>query len=113
MPINCPLPFGEVMRCHGCRHNTNEKCWWFYPARPLLQILTTDERVEELHERLLLLEERIGGLSDKEIRRLGLKHIWDEVRELKQSLHFTYKRIGEQIRAKRKPQKKRIKTTEM
>ena len=70
-----------------------------------------EHNVAELHDRLLSLENRMAGLSEEELKRLGFKHIWEEVRELKQSLHFTYKRIGEQIRAKRKPQrKKRIKT---
>jgi hypothetical protein len=73
-----------------------------------------EHSIQELHDRLAAVEERLAGLSEEELRGLGLKSIRDEVDELKQSLRFTYKRMGEAIRAGTKPGgKKRIKTTEV
>jgi len=73
-----------------------------------------EHSIQELHDRLAAVEERLAGLSEEELRGLGLKSIRDELDELKQSLRFTYKRIGEKIRAGSKPGgKKQIKTTEV
>ncbi len=44
--INCPLPFGDEMLCQECRYNSDDKCWWFFPSRPLSEILTVEERLE-------------------------------------------------------------------
>ncbi len=44
MPLNCPVV--EEMLCEECRYNTDDKCWWFTPARPLKEILTVEERLE-------------------------------------------------------------------
>jgi len=46
MPDNCPLNLdGE---CEECRFLTDDYCWWFFPARPLKEILTEEERITKL-----------------------------------------------------------------
>ena len=50
MPLNCPLPFGETRQCQGCRYCTSGKCWWFFPALDLTEILTVQERLAVLEE---------------------------------------------------------------
>lgn len=47
--INCPID--REMLCQECRYNFGEKCWWFFPARPLSEILTNEERLDMLEER--------------------------------------------------------------
>ena len=42
--INCPIDIEVV--CQDCRYNTDSKCWWYFPARPLKEILTLEERLE-------------------------------------------------------------------
>jgi len=71
--------------------------------------------IAELEERLEHLEELVTGLSPEDLRQYRLKQIYDEVAELKRSLHFTYKRIGDSIRTRSRPRTagKRIKTTEV
>ena len=44
MPFNCPIDFSLL--CDECRYNTDDKCWWFTPARLLKEILTVEERLE-------------------------------------------------------------------
>lgn len=56
MPLNYPLPFGEIRQCQGCRHCTENKCWWFFPALDLVEILTVEERLSALEERYQSLE---------------------------------------------------------
>lgn len=46
MPINCPLPFGEIMVCEECRYLWGDKCNWFFPAMLLTEVLTLEERME-------------------------------------------------------------------
>jgi len=51
MPINCPLRFDETMLCGECRYLFDgDKCNWFFPARPIKEILTLDERMERLEK---------------------------------------------------------------
>ena len=48
MPLRCPLY--EDRDCDECRLMTNELCWWFFPARPLTEVLTLDERCARLEK---------------------------------------------------------------
>ena len=48
MPLRCPLY--EDGDCDECRFVTNELCWWFFPARPLTEVLTLDERCARLEK---------------------------------------------------------------
>ncbi len=51
MPTNCPLPLGEVFQCDECRYLADDKCWWFFPARDISDILTEGERLKRLELR--------------------------------------------------------------
>jgi len=44
MTLNCPI--NREMLCQECRHNSDNKCWWFFPARHLEEILTVEERLD-------------------------------------------------------------------
>lgn len=50
MAINCPLrpsspDYPEATDCLSCFNNRDGKCHWFYPGKPLNQILTVEERL--------------------------------------------------------------------
>jgi len=47
----------------------------------------------ELHARLASIEEKLACLSEQERRRLGLKAIWEEVKQLRLGLRHTQKLI--------------------
>jgi hypothetical protein len=47
----------------------------------------------ELHDRLATIEERLASLSEEEQRRLGLKAIWEEVKQLRLGLRHTQRLI--------------------
>jgi len=49
MPLNCPLHIDGS--CEGCRLNYENECCWFFPARPLYELLTIEERVEALEHK--------------------------------------------------------------
>lgn len=49
--------------------------------------------VEELHNRLPNIEERLARLSEEKQHRLGLKLIWDEVKEVRIGLRHTQRLI--------------------
>lgn len=73
MPIECPIRIEEALGCTGCRHQTSDKCWWFFPARDISDILTESERITQLtaelaDQRSFLLKE-LNTL--KEIRTAG------------------------------------------
>ena len=43
MPLNCPVCY--PYECKGCRYLWEDKCNYYMPARPLTEILTTNERI--------------------------------------------------------------------
>ena len=48
MPHNCPR--GTEGSCEGCRHNTDDRCYEFFPSIPIIELLTIDERMARLEE---------------------------------------------------------------
>jgi len=45
MPLNCPCQIDAPDACSGCRQESAGRCWWFFPSRPVSDILTTSERL--------------------------------------------------------------------
>jgi len=64
MPLSCPfglIPFFTIDACDGCPQFDSERdmCHWFFPPRPIVEILDTEERLSRL-ERLY------SGLKSRE-----------------------------------------------
>ena len=50
MPRECPLGIEEALGCSGCRYQSSDKCWWFFPSRNVLDILTLEERITRIEK---------------------------------------------------------------
>ncbi len=49
MPINCPIPAKADELCGpGCRYFFDGQCHYFFPGKPIAEILTIDERTLQL-----------------------------------------------------------------
>lgn len=73
--------------------------------------LPQEHTLGELHERVRLLEEHLDSLSDEDLRRLGFRHIKEEIDQLKLGLHYTQRLIPRKPAGGRAP--KRAITTEV
>lgn len=99
MPINCPL--GEEMVCEDCRYRyhwaNTTMCNWFFPAIPIREILTLDERITRLEKDGVKIEHRHfhSNLSKKE---------WNEMEQTKRRSLFALSEIKE-LQDKRKVDK--------
>ena len=49
MTLNCPQYID--MPCEECRKYYDEQCWWFFPSKPITEILTDTERIEHLENK--------------------------------------------------------------
>lgn len=67
--------------------------------------------LDELHERLKVLEEHFDSLSDEDLRRLGFRHIKEELDQLKLGLRYTQRLIPRKPARKKVP--KQVVTTEV
>ena len=94
MPLNCPIrliPFFALDACEGCPKYYEGKCWWFFPSKPITEILTDAERIERLERQ-----------PRKEIIPTG-QQLYKELRQLKGQVIFISNRINKHIdRPKRK-----------
>ena len=94
MPLNCPIrliPFSALDACEDCRLYNNEQCYWFFPSKPITEILTDAERIERLERQ-----------PRKEIIPTG-QRLYKELRQLKGQVIFISNRINKHIdRPKRK-----------
>lgn len=71
MPWNCPLGPDAQLRCDGCRYQwvREWKCGWYNPARPLQEILTTNERLERMEELFENLSSRVPLRAYAQLRK--------------------------------------------
>lgn len=67
MPVNCPIPLAGL--CTGCFKNVDDKCAWFFPWRSLREILTPDERIDMLEEKIASFKQLVPSYVLAEIRR--------------------------------------------
>ncbi len=63
--MDCPLYLDS---CEDCNKNWDGCCGWFFPSKPLREILTP-------HERIDLLEARLDKLDGDKIPRIEVKHV--------------------------------------
>lgn len=105
MPLNCPLGFSI---CDSfCRYWSEDKCWWYFPARDLSEIFTPNERLNALEAK----QKVDRGFVPKVV----LSAQWDEIRQLEGLVKFLQKKLNEHVDAPRRraKTKARIKTTEV
>uniref|UniRef100_A0A6H2A2C6 Uncharacterized protein n=1 Tax=viral metagenome TaxID=1070528 RepID=A0A6H2A2C6_9ZZZZ len=75
----CPLNFDI---CDDiCRLNFEEKCHWFFPARPLSEILTPEERLDRLEKKQTLHPKPVYRDEVNQLKGL-LTHLHNEVHTL-------------------------------
>ena len=65
--------------------------------------------LNELEQRVADLESTISSLSEEELQQYKIRHIWQEVQQLRQAMQLTQRQMGTLITAQAKP--KRIKGT--
>lgn len=63
--MNCPL---YLDTCEGCNKKWDDCCGWFFPSRPLREILTLDERIN-------ILEARLDKLDGSKTPKIEVKHV--------------------------------------
>jgi len=63
--------------------------------------------LNELEQRVAELESMISSLSEEELQQYKIRHVWQEVQQLRQALRLTQRQMGTLITDRAKP--KRIK----
>ena len=93
MPLNCPL--GATMICQECRYLFHwdgiDKCNVFFPARPLNEILTLEEKMETY-----TLEAEGQPKTTVVIHRSAAKEA-QELNQVKGQILFLQKKLNEHI----------------
>ena len=57
MTENCPLHLD--MPCEECFKYSDNQCWWFFPSKPIVEILTDTERIERLEKQSISQEVQV------------------------------------------------------
>lgn len=109
------------IRCFSCGYseplidfpmswNCHRQYAFYYGGHDLGPNEPPERTLDELHESLKVLEEHFDSLSDEDLRRLGFRHIKEELDQLKLGLRYTQRLIPKPAR-KKAP--KRVVTTEV
>ena len=88
MPLNCPIgliPFLAPDACESCPQYGDGQCYWFFPSKPITEILTDAERIEQLEKRPQ------NGIIPTE------QQLYKELRQLKGQVIFISNKINEHI----------------
>lgn len=104
MPINCPLHFDGS--CENCPKRSGDKCFWFFPSKPLREILTQEERIDELENHLARYEDMVVSLVPSRV----LAQIRKEFNQLKGEFISLTNKYNEHIDKSKKKKKPRAKS---
>lgn len=111
---NCGIVFPEIC-CFSCGYSAElydfptSWDWWrqysvFHTGRDPGPNEPSEEQttINNLQERVEVLEERLSDLSPAELKELGFQLTWDAIRELRTGLRFTQRAVGESLRKRYK-----------